>query len=423
MVEVLNCLGVELVVLGNHEFDFGAPFLSELLRRARFKCLGSNVRSSATGELFSGLEDTLVLPLSNGLHLGLFGLCTTVTGRDPFAGDSVRFEDEIAHAQRCVSALQAQQVDAIVALTHVKVDVDQRIARHVPGIDLILGGHDHEPFSLFVGSTFIHKSGMDALWLGVINMQLHRPPPRFRNLDKPVEVEFNWSMLVNRGFDPDPDCLALLQRYVASVEEEERAAGKLEPLAISLTALDGTRATCRTRESNLGNLVADALRHELQADVGLVNAGFIKGDVLNAEGLAITWKWLERYLPLVKLTVVVQMTALELKTALAYWLRRYPSMSSSFPHVSGVQLEYDMATSTQPFIRSFRLSLGTDELADDHVLTVAVPQVASLDGWRFFAAAKALRTGPIVRNAVAAFVSQRGQLMYPLREDRVVIIE
>ncbi|KAG7382459.1 hypothetical protein PHYPSEUDO_004846 [Phytophthora pseudosyringae] len=439
MVEMLNNIGIEYVVMGNHEFDFGAEHMRDLLAAAKFTCFGSNVRSASNGELYSGLVDTCVVPLSNGLRLGMFGVVTTVTGEDPFAGPSVVFDDERPHARRCVDQLKAQGANVIVALTHFKVADDIRLAMQVPGINLILGGHDHFPLTCAAGvDTLIHKSGMDALWLGAVEMTLTTSDAS-QQVEGPVSsvhVGFQWHMLLNRGYQADPPCLATLNKYIYDVEQEELAEGKLEQLSTAITALDGRRITCRTQESNMGNLVADALREGLGADVGLVNAGYIKGDMLNGPGLVITRKWLEKYLPLVKPTVVVELSMRELKDAVTYWLRRYPAMSSSQPHFSGVRVVYDVTQPTKPVVSSIQLSKESyeasgdstttvrrveedEEAASDRLVTVAMPLLSSMDGWHFFGSARQLRSGPLVRELVEKFVRQRPQVDYPPKEGRL----
>ncbi|GMF11201.1 unnamed protein product [Phytophthora lilii] len=442
---MLNKIGIEYVVMGNHEFDFGAEHMRDLLAGAKFTCFGSNVRAASSGELYPGLVDTCVIPLSNGLRLGMFGAVTTATGKDPFAGPSVVFDDERPHARRCIQKLKAQGANVIVALTHFKVADDLRLAMQAPGINLILGGHDHFPVTCAAGvDTLIHKSGMDALWLGVVEMTLTAPKVTLQTEAQAnkLRLGYQWHMLLNRGYQPDPECLAILNKYVHDVEQEELAQGKLEPLGTALSALDGTRVTCRTQESNLGNLVADALREGLGADVGLVNAGYIKGDKLNDPGLVITRKWLERYLPLVKPTVVIEMPMREIKAALTYWLRRYPAMSSSQPHFSGLRVVYDITQVTNPVISSIRLSkeiyeaggedsaseqyednVQAEEEALDRVVTVAMPLLSSMDEWHFFGKARQLHPGPIVRDLVEKFVKQRPQLAYAPQEGRLRVIE
>lgn len=441
MIDVLNALEIEFVVLGNHEFDFGAPLLSKLLADANFTSFGSNIRQrprvsdsdgDTTGKLFSGLVDFQVLPLANGLKLGLFGVSTTATGKDPFAGDSVVFEDPVAHARRCVAHLQALGANVVIALTHFKVAEDKALASQVPGIHLILGGHDHEIMTLFKSETLIHKSGQDAHWLGRVDLYVRKTEPCYDRESGDVEVTFEWQMLCNRGFEPDPVLRALITRYSDRVYKELEAQGKLDLLAISHTMLDGSRASCRTQETNLGNLIADALRHELHADVGVINAGFIKGDRLHDANLEITPHWLDKFLPLKKPCIVVAMSVADLKLALTQMLKKFPSMSSSFPQIAGCKLEFD-ASSRQ--ITTFSLSNGSQESDssaaaetddDSRVVRVATALVPSMDGWAFFDKGTRMdltTSEPIlVRDVLSSFLKrQNGEIAYPVNDKRLVI--
>jgi 2',3'-cyclic-nucleotide 2'-phosphodiesterase (5'-nucleotidase family) len=436
MMEVLRCLGIEFVVMGNHEFDHSAVYLQQLLLgSSSFTSFGSNIRSAADGSIMDGLVDTAIVPLQDGLVLGMFGVCTTVTGEDPFAGPEVCFEDEIAHAKRCVASLIAAGADVIVALTHLKMKDDKRLARQVPEIALILGGHDHEPTTEFVGNTMIHKSGQDAWWLGKIELtisKIRNPnhddgglPSRMATIDR------EWEMLFNRGNAPHAETRAVIDRYLQLVDADDRANGKLTPIARSLTALDGTRATSRRGECNVGYLVADALRVVLDADVAIVHAGLIKGDLLNPPGLEITQRWLERTLPQPRPTVVVELSASVLQLALEHMLRRYPAMSSSMPQVSGLHVVYDLSpTNTPGHITSLLLATEPehDLVASNRLLRVALPVVPSLDGWHAFFAAPCERASSgqrkIVRDVVALYLSRHahGTLAYARQEHRIKII-
>lgn len=433
MIEVLNYLEIDYVVLGNHEFDFGGEYLQTLLARAQFTCLGSNIRQSSDLEIFPGLVDSLVLPLANGLKLGMFGVCTTATGKDEHAGPQVSFEDEATHARRCIADLQAQGANAIVALTHLKITNDRKLVKAAPGIHLVLGGHDHEPMSCFQGHTYIHKSGADALWLGVVHMTItpssksgHEPSALLVHAD----VDFEWRMICNFGMTPDPGCRALLLQYAEQVRRDDEAQGKLVALAKTLTLIDGTRATLRTREANAGNLVADAMRSELQTDVVIINAGLIKGDKWYDAGMTITPRWVEQIIPHPKTSVVVEMSVKDLREALAFLMRRHPEMTSSFPQVSGIRICFDHTDANAPGrITSLRLAPTDDdqdqqiELSMDTKLTVAIPVWSHKDERAFFDRGRQIRIGPIIRDMVASFVTRKQEISYPRSEQRIVIRE
>lgn len=426
MIEVLNYLEIDYVVLGNHEFDFGGEYLHTLLAQAQFTCLGSNIRQSCNLEILPGLVDSLVLPLANGLKLGMFGVCTTATGKDEHAGPQVLFEDEATHARRCIADLQAQDADAIVALTHLKIANDHKLVRAAPGIHLVLGGHDHEPMSCFQGTTYIHKSGADAFWLGVVQMTITRSS---RSQHEPAhlhtDVDLGWRMICNFGFEPDPGCRDLLLRYAEQVRQDDEAQGKLVPLAKTLTLLDGSRATLRTREANAGNLVADAMRSELQTDVAIINAGLIKGDKWYDAGMTITPRWVEQIIPHPKTSVVVEMSVKDLREALTFLMRRHPVMTSSFPQVSGIRICFDHSDTNVPG-RITSLCLDSDEhieLDMDMRLSVAIPVWSHKDERAFFERGRQIRKGPIIRDMVASFVTKKHEISYERNEQRIVIHE
>jgi 2',3'-cyclic-nucleotide 2'-phosphodiesterase (5'-nucleotidase family) len=149
----MNQIGIEYVVLGNHEFDFGATILKDRIKESKFTYFGSNVKEKDTEKLFEGVVDTEVVELPNRFKLGLFGVCTQETPQLSYPGGNVVFDDVYATSKRCVEELEAKQVDVIVALTHLRLVEDQTLSRRVKGIDVQLGGHDHEPYTIYDSDT------------------------------------------------------------------------------------------------------------------------------------------------------------------------------------------------------------------------------------------------------------------------------
>ncbi|KAJ8525728.1 hypothetical protein ON010_g15387 [Phytophthora cinnamomi] len=114
-------------------------------------------------------------------------------------------------------------------------------------------------------------------------------------------------------------------------------------------------------------------------------------------------------------------------------------MSSSQPHFSGLRVVYDNQNTAKPTITSIRLSKENYEKAAenlqhesndeqeealmDRLVSVAVPLLNSMDGWHFFGGARQLRSGPLVRDLVEKFVSQRSQIDYPPKEGRLCVLE
>ena len=102
-VDVLNSLGVDYCVLGNHEFDYGEARLRELMDKSQFPWLGSNVRDRKSQSIFhTALDlDAFCIPSSHGpIRVGMFGLCTASTPQLSDPGKNISFEDPILHARR-----------------------------------------------------------------------------------------------------------------------------------------------------------------------------------------------------------------------------------------------------------------------------------------------------------------------------------
>ena len=155
VVDVLNHLDIDYFTHGNHEYDFGAARVAELMDQSTFKWLGSNVRHAENKQLFHTTLDVDVFEVpvpssSNGggqqqraVKVGVFGVCTDCTPSLADPGDTVVFEDPVAHAARCIALLRgpAHACDVVLGLTHVELPVDRKIAA-LPGIDVIVGGHE-----------------------------------------------------------------------------------------------------------------------------------------------------------------------------------------------------------------------------------------------------------------------------------------
>ncbi len=93
----------------------------------------------------------------------------------------------------------------------------------------------------------------------------------------------------------------------------------------------------RSQETNLGNLVADILREETQADVALINGGGLRADILKGP---VRMKDLLSVLPFSNHPVVLKVTGQELRLIMEYGLSGVDGTGGGFPQVSGIQITY-----------------------------------------------------------------------------------
>lgn len=161
------------LILGNHEFDFGVDILEEYMKQMHFTWFLSNVHDRFTSEpLGHGAVKKIVN--WNNRKIGLMGLVeedwldTLATVNKA----NVNYKDYVETANELAVELRAEGADLVIAMTHMKWKNDTRLAQHAEGLDLILGGHDHEYGIKKVNETWIVKSGSDFKNLTKIDIQL-----------------------------------------------------------------------------------------------------------------------------------------------------------------------------------------------------------------------------------------------------------
>ncbi|MFM8988163.1 MAG: bifunctional metallophosphatase/5'-nucleotidase, partial [Alphaproteobacteria bacterium] len=245
MIDVMNAVGLDIAVLGNHEFDFGDDVLRARMDESRFAWLATNV-TQADGRIFHNGVATTIREFG-GIRFGFFGITTPETAFLSSPGKGTSFGGAVETAEKAVKALREQGADVVVALTHLNIAEDREVARRVKGISLILGGHDHEPLTVYENDALIHKSGSDAHWLGAIELHVTKRPqqsgaPR-------IDVVAGWKMVPIAGIEPDPEVAALVRKHNEKLDSELNVA-----IGTTGAPLVSKRDAVRTEETAIGNL-------------------------------------------------------------------------------------------------------------------------------------------------------------------------
>ena len=267
MVALMNAIGLDLAGFGNHEFDFGEDVLRARIAESEFTWLATNTVGS-DGAPFGGAAATVMRDVGD-FRIGVFSLLTPETAQLSSPGPGVSFRPVEALAEETVAALRAGGAEVVIALTHLDLARDRALAR-TSAIDIILGGHEHDPIMIYEGGTLILKARTDARHLAVAEVVLESRESGGRTR---VTMRPEWKLLSTAGIAPDPAVAALVETYEEQLDAELGAA-----VGTTSVDLDSRRATVRTRESAIGNLIADAMREGVGADIGLTNGGGIRGD-------------------------------------------------------------------------------------------------------------------------------------------------
>jgi len=384
-----------------HEFDYGDDALRECISASNFKWFGSNVRDRESGEIFHGVVDTDILTLPHGLKVGLFGVCTSATPSLSHPSDRIEFSDLVSASRRAVSELrEVRGAHVVVALTHTHAAQDRDVASSVPGIDLILGGHDHEPLASDHHHTLLFKCGQNGYWVGAVDLDIDfeadaTPPEETSSSSSPllppavvradsVRVFPSWHMHSTRRVEDDGGIDSIVERYQRVVDRrmlesfEGEEGGELRGLELEDAVatlrggpLDTRTAAVRRGETNSGNLLADAMlsyfstassdaaRNEDDAELEMlafVNGGFIRGDKLYRKSDLSLRDVLEE-LPFPRDVCLLKISGEHLRQAMEQQLRACPTATAAFPHVShNVRLVYDDSATIGSRIRSMKIN-------------------------------------------------------------------
>ena len=331
MIELMNAIGLDAAGLGNHEFDFGDEVITHHMAASTFTWLATNTLGP-DGKPFGGAQSTMIRQVGE-LKVGLFSLLTAETTHLSSPGAGVTFTSPEETALKAVESLKAAGADLIVALTHLDLAADRTLAKRVHGIHVILGGHDHDPISLYEGGTLILKAGYNAHYLAVADLKIEKKKGR-RGIE--VSMAPEWRFVSTSGITPDPEIAALVARHEKTLDEKLAV-----PVGTTTVALDSQRSTVRGRESNLANLIADAIRASVGADVGLANGGGIRGNRIYDAGTVLTRKDVLSELPFGNTVVLLELTGAQLLETLETGVSRVEDGAGRFPHVSGMRVTYD----------------------------------------------------------------------------------
>ena len=258
MVATLNALGLDVAVLGNHEFDVSESAFKAHLARARFRVLAANV-TDAAGRTFPGVLPHLVLTRDVGgrpVRVAFVGVVIP-SNRPAWA----RISDPLGAARDEARRLR-DSADVLVALTHLSVDDDIRLIGMVPEFDLVLGGHEHENYTLRRGPrlTPLLKADANARTVQVISIAV---PPNVAGARARPTVAVRLQPVTD-AIPDDPSVGAVVAAYTDSAFAGFAALGfaPRERVATVGEPLDGREATVRGGSSTLTRAVGAALARE-----------------------------------------------------------------------------------------------------------------------------------------------------------------
>jgi 5'-nucleotidase / UDP-sugar diphosphatase len=410
MVAALNAAGLDFATFGNHEFDFGIDVLARRMSESTFQWVVSNVLDARTGKPI-GKSVPYVIRDVGGLKVGFVGLCLTSAQIPPGVRESFRFIDPLQAAAQYVPLLRRRGANVIVAITHLTFAEDRELVSRFPQIDLVIGGHEHYPITSVEQHALISKAGSDAKFVARIDVN-RAPGPAG------VVERFYGLIPVTSALPDEPDTARVIADY------ESRLGRELDTVVgTTATPLDATEARL-VQETALGNLIADALRADADADVALSNAGGARGSRVYPAG-PLTRRTLLSIHPFGNVVCKVAVSGRVLLDALNSGVSRLPAGAGQFPQVSGLTMKVDVRGPPGNRVSDVRVNGAPLDL--NRTYTVALPDFVQKggDNYSMFVGQKVLvdaQSGDLVVTAFEKYIAAKHDVA-PAVEGRITILK
>jgi 5'-nucleotidase / UDP-sugar diphosphatase len=348
-----------------------------------------------------------------GIKIGFFGLTTEDT---PIASSpgTIKFSSTIDTARAKAKELREKGADIVVAVAHTPLEVDMIIARSA-GVDLIIGGHDEHLLAFYDGKVALTESESQANYINVVELAVTKATKDGKTT---VTWTPNFRLIDSATVKPDPEIEAVVKGY------EDKLSKELDvEVGVTETPLDSRRATVRGGEAAMGNLVADALRASVGADVAITNGGGLRADKQYEAGQKLTRRNILAEMPFGNTTVLLEVTGAQIKAALENGVSQVRELGGRFPQVSGIMAEIDVKEPVGSRVKAVKINGQPLDPAKTYKLATNDFMARGGDGYRVFTEAKSLvdvSASQLMATQVIDYIAKAGKVA-PKVEGRVVL--
>lgn len=404
VIEIMNYLKFDAMAIGNHEFDWGGDALQRLAASATFPFLAANIEDQQGRGL--PLSKPYVILQRNDLKIAVIGITTPETAftTKPDYVSGLTFRDPKEILPPLIKELRSGGIHIIVMLSHSGLDADLVIAEQVSGIDVIVGGHSHSAVThpLRVNDTIIVQAGCYGAYLGVL--QLDIDPATHRILGYTRENELK-PVSAAPGERVDEKVSAIVARF------NDQIKGVFARL-VGETTLDLVRNP--VAESNVGDLIADALRETTGADFAFQNGGGIRASIPKGK---ITLEQVYTLLPFDNVVVAMDLTGDQIRRT----LEQNATSAHQLLQVSGLTVHYALARREgSPVIK---VQVGSQPLEPRKTYRVATNDFLAAGGDQFttFKEGTNIVYGDPVRDVFVAYLEKHSPV-HPELQNRIVFV-
>ena len=346
LIDIMNHLGYDLAIPGNHEYDFGMARFFELVDKADFPYISANFTDLKTNapvfdayKIFSygdvkvafvGVTTPETFTKSTPAYFQdaagnyIYGFCEGNNGKDLY--DSV---------QKSVDAAVAAGADYVIAVAHLGIDDESKpwtskeLISNTTGISVVIDGHSH---STIDGETYKSKDNKDVI-LVQAGTKLSGISKVVITADGKIDAEV---VSGYEGVDAETD--KFVKDIQATFEDDLKKVVAKTDVELFVNDPETGNRMVRSRETNLGDLAADAYRELLGADIAFVNGGGIRTNIAAGN---ITYGQIIAVHPFGNAACLIETTGQKILDALELGSRSNPGESGGFLQVSGINYTID----------------------------------------------------------------------------------
>lgn len=281
MVDAMNAAGVDLAIFGNHEFDLTENELQDRINESLFNWVCSNTLHKKEGENEAfrrtnvdrsiPFPETYIMQVGDkdgtSVKIGFIGL--TISSNP---AEYVTYKDPLTTATALYNQIK-DSVDAVVAITHQSVEDDILLARQLPNLAAILGGHEHGMIFEKVGNVYITKAHANARSAYIVKLNIDKTNktmhviPELKKLDESVAIDSATNVVVQKWNKIAVDNYSSLGFDANKIVIQK---GEM---------LDGRETESRTSSTALTRMVSSAIAYACpEADLTIFNSGSIRLD-------------------------------------------------------------------------------------------------------------------------------------------------
>lgn len=345
-IAAMNAIGYDYACPGNHEYNNTLAQVRKLIQMAKFPMLSANSKVKADG---SSLFQPYVIREVSGVRVALIGLMTIEARTYPAATNDLEMERPVDATKKLIREVRSK-ADFVIALTHIGIDEDMRLALEVPGIDVIVGGHSHTllPQPIMVPNpTDLRPNSVR----GTVIVQAHQWGGSLGRLDLTLRPQTTgaWTVAsyagrllpITKDIKEDPETVAVVAKYWDPIKAKYgEVLGRAEEDFVQ-----------KGEDLAHYNLVADAVREAYKLDFNIENIGGIRAPLVKGN---ITYGDMVTLDPFGNTVVTFKATGRQVKNLLS----RYR------PAVSGIRYVYQDS-------RLQEVTIGGETIDDDKVYSGA----------------------------------------------------